>query len=726
MQQAYVELEVPGMEIRRVLSTRGEEALSTLFRYEVQAEIGLPIPDADTIIGTAATLTLCDRAKVTRTVTGVVAEASLRALDNQRGRATVIIRPNIWRQTLGRDCYASQDVTVVDVVDDVLADFPDPYRWELVRSYPKYPYRSQYREDDWTYVSRFLEEEGIYYYFDHEAGSTLVFCDDSTAAPDIEGGAILPWVRESAMLPELDAVTQLGPAGVAVPGRFTVRSFDLQRPTVQLENSDGGGKHEIYDAPGGGSPDESVLAARMSDQREAAAAAGAGVKGLAMSARPYPGRAFTVEGHPSDSLNARVLVTKITVEGDFHKPVSTTFAAIPAGTPYRPPRDTPRAKQAGLQMGKVVGLEGEEVHPDELARVRVILHWDRLGPHNEQGGTWMRVAQRQTPGSMLFPRMGWNVATFNEEGGVDAPSVIWRIHDGEKPPEYSLPGNMTRVVFKTDTVPADGTSNEIYFEDKAGAEEMFIHASRDMSYRIRDAKWETVRQDSLRVVGNQHQLDVGGSLQERVQGDQTISIGSCEKLEVMGHRVKTVSGNETETVGGSRTLKVGDSHLLSVNKNRDLSVGPAMIELTLGSISMAARDAVTLVGGAVAKLSTESISETAGLLSAQLIGGAKVELAKTNRTLDVTKTYQETVGGAIVLQSNAKYTDNADTIATWQVGALLDAQAPEVHIEANEKIQVKCGDSVLTIDQESIKLNATKLNLSAAHLDADTGAIEHN
>ena len=100
---------------------------------------------------------------------------------------------------------------------------------------------------------------------------------------------------------------------------------------------------------------------------------------------------------------------------------------------------TPEAKQAGLQLGNVIGPDGQEVHPDPLARVRVILHWDRLGTHDEKGGTWMRVAQRGAPGSMLFPRMGWNVATFNEEGTVDAPSVIWRIHDGEHVPRVPAP-----------------------------------------------------------------------------------------------------------------------------------------------------------------------------------------------------------------------------------------------------------------------------------------------
>src|SRR5262249_41733661 len=156
-------------------------------------------------------------------------------------------------------------------------------------------------------------------------------------------------------------------------------------------------------------------------------AAHAGVSGLAKSVRPTPGRVTEVEGHPLGRLDGRYLVTRVEVEGDDHRPCHTRFDAIRLDVPFRPLRKTPEPKQAGLQMGHVIGPDGQEVPPDELARVRCILWWDRAGHRDERGGTWMRVAQRATPGSMLFPRMGWNVATFNEEGAVDAPSVIWRI-----------------------------------------------------------------------------------------------------------------------------------------------------------------------------------------------------------------------------------------------------------------------------------------------------------
>jgi type VI secretion system secreted protein VgrG len=285
---------------------------------------------------------------------------------------------------------------------------------------------------------------------------------------------------------------------------------------------------------------------------------------------------------------------------------------------------------------------------------------------------------------------------------------------------------MTRVVFKTATVPGDGTTNEIYFEDAAEAEEMFIHASRDMTYRIRDLRSEIVGADSRRKVGNVHTLNVGQSLGERVIGDQAISIGTDEKLEVVGDRSKTVTQNEDETVGGSRTLKVGKTQSLAVSGNRQLTVGPAMIDLTLGSVAMNSRDAITLVGGAVCKLAGGDISESAGLASIQAVGGAKVEIAKQDRPLDVRKAYRQVVGGAIVLKTHGRYSDNADTTASWLVGGALDAEAPQLHVEAEKTLRIKCGNSVLTLTTDSIHLGADNVDLSGAHLDANTGTIEHN
>ncbi len=724
MSKDFVELEVEGLSVQTVRSMRGSEHISRLFHYELELDIDAPIPDPAAVVGKLAAVTMRDVAGGQRVVRAVVAEIELLALDVERGRAKLVLKPPVFRQRLGRDCYSFQDQTVVDVVKDVLADYTGAVRYELVRSYATFPYRAQYREDDWTYVSRLVEEEGIYYWFDHEDAS-VVFADDSTGAPDIAGVPVIQFTEASQMRPDQEAIVELGFAARFVPGKFSGRAFDMKRPDFKIESQTGDGSYEIYDAPGGTSPDPAVLAQRLSDARENAKSERSRISGLGHTARPVPGRAFTILGHPVARLDGRFLVISTEVEGNAKVAVSTRFVAQPIDTPFRPGRVTPEAKQAGLQLGLVVGEEGQEVHPEDHGRIRVILRWDRYGSRNEQGGTWMRIAQRCTPGSMLLPRMGWNVATFNEEGGVDAPSTVCRIHDAEHPPNYALPEHNTRVVYKTATTPGGGSHNEIHFEDKEGAEVMFINASKDQTIRVLDRKTEAIKNDHSREVVHDYELHVQNAITERVVGDQSLSIGRNESLNAQTRFSKGVQGNEQRTIGGNRSIKAGDTHGIMVNKNRTLNVGAAMFDLTLGTIGEQSRVNATLVGGATLKLANETMAEETTDVSVQAIGGLKLENAGVSRSLDVAGKMIEKVLGSMLVKSNGKFFDTVEDSSLWTAGSFT-GKAPDILIEAEKSIRISCGSAVMTLTEDTLSIEAPKLDMSGAHLDADAESIDHN
>ncbi len=724
----YCELSIEGVSVGLVRSMRGQEAVSTLFRYEVDVELGLPLPDLATVMGAEATLTMKDASGVERRVFGLVAEADIIAYDTARGGGgKFVIRPHAYRQSLGRDCVASQDMGALDVVRQILSDYTYPIRFEVVGSYPTYPYRVQYREDDWTYLSRLLEEEGIYYWFDHDANSEVVFADNSVSSPAITGNSVLSFVAANQMQPKQACVIEASFSSSAAPHVFTSRSFDLKKPDKTIEARVGSGPHEYYDAPGGGTHDPVILHSRVRVGLEGAHAAKASMNGATTSVALYPGRSFELMLHPVAALDGELFVTHVEVSTDSGKvPVTARFRAIRRDVPFRPPRTSKVAKQAGLQMGAVVGPDGQEVHPDSFGRIRVQAHWDRLGPGNEKGGTWMRIAQRGAPGSMLLPRMGWNVAFFNEEGGVDAPSTVCRIHDGDHPPEYDLPANKTRTVYKTATTPGGGSHNEIYFEDKGGAEEMFVHASHDMNVRTKDKKQENIFNDSLRHVGENYVLHVDASMTEKVFENQTVAVGANEDLTVHDKYTKSVTANETRTIGGSRSLKSAESHTGVVSGNRNLSVGAAQIDISLGQISTTVPHAITMVGGVVLRASAASILEDTTKLGFQLIGGARVDMAKLNHPLDVGKLLMETVGGTMFLKSSGKYLDTSEKTSSWTVLGALTADAPEVWTEATKKIVIKCGGSSITIIEGEIRIEADNLDLAGAHLDADTKGIVHN
>jgi type VI secretion system secreted protein VgrG len=708
-----------------LLSVKGREALSTLFRYEAIVEHRLPVPPAEELIGKDASLTLRSAGHA-RTTVGYVYAVRVLAYDNDKARLAFDLRPRAHAQTLGRDCYAFQDASVVDLIQDRVADVGMPVRYALGRSYEKAPYRAQYREDDWSFISRSMEEEGIYYWFDHEGGqTTLVFSDDSPSSDDLVGGAAIPFLHEGGMA-EGEQVHDFGSCSSVATHKFTRGSFDAKRPRLKITGQAGSGLLEVYDAPGGGPPTSDGCTRFATTSLEAATATKSTVRGASNSVRIVPGRVIEIVGHPLARLSGRYFVTEVEIEAPNKAEEGVTrFRALKVEVPFRPAAVTPSAKQAGIQMGVVIGPPGDEVYPNDLGEVRVQLHWDRTGKRDAGSGTWMRPAQRGAPGSMLIPRMTWNVATFNEEGAVDAPSVLSRIHDAEHPPAYPLPENKTRVVYKTATTPGGGSFNEIYFEDKAGREEMFVNASRDMSIYVQHQHRETVGNDHTRKIGNRHEKWVDGNDSHTVLANQTTTIGGNETLEVTKDRSKAVTGSETHTVGGSRKLNVGDAYAQSNASNRTLKA-PMMMDISLGNITQTAKISTTLVGGALVRLSASTIQEHCEKATLETVGGARIEISKGARGLDVMKNSLELVGGLYMVKTNGNFIDAAQKTNTWLVGGPMELKADEVIAEALEKVQIKCGDSVITVTTDEIRIEAKKIDVSGAKLDATSTSIDHN
>jgi len=735
--QEHVTLELDGVPVE-VVSVEGTEAISSLFRFDLLCHARATDPAPADLLGREGKLTLHDGSGLTRTVTGIVTDAESRHHDDGGATLRVSLRPAAYPLTLGRSCRVYQDLDVVGIARKILGQLPIHVRYETTGSYPKREYTAQYREDDWTFLSRLLDEEGIYVWFDHQdSGSTLVLADDSRGAPDLIGGAPVVFAPASGMHTTAEAIEEWATEVQVTPTRFTVASFDPRRPAFKVSATQGSGPLEVYGARGGGPDSPDVCGARARTRAEAATAEGGTAAGLSTSIRLIPGRVFEITDHPLSSFEGRYFLTEATYKidqrsrgdrsGDESRPYACRFRAIPAKEVFRSPLDMPKARQSGLQTGVVVGAAGEEIRPDPGGRVRVQHHWDREGARDEHAGKWMRVAQRGTAESMLLPRIGWTVLTFNEEGVLDAPSVLSRIFDGEHVPPYGLPDNKTRVVFKTATSPGGGSHNEIRYEDKDDAQEMFINASRDMSVLVLDLKRETVVRDSSRSIGVDQEHSVALAYSQQVGADQTVAIGASETVST-AKRTKNVSGNETITIGGKRSLKVGGTETLTVDSSRKLTVGSVMLDATLGDVTARAdKRRSILVGGAMVKAAAKSISEDVGIASAQTVGGAKLELVKKRRVLEVAKIYAETVGGAIILKTDEAYNDHADTTSAWTVGGLMQGEAPDLWVEAAKKIEVKCGSSTMTITTDSVEIKSDELDLSAAeNLDSFAELIKHN
>ncbi len=726
----YATMVIDGSPLE-VTQLEGRESISEAFAFTVTGRMDATSARAGEWSGADCTLVLNDGFGNARTLVGVAAEAE--ALVHDDGTAIVTVRfvPAAHLLRLGRDCRYFLEKDVRQIVTEVLGGVA--HRWELTQSYAVRNYTVQYREDDWTFISRLLEQEGIYYWFDHSAGSALVLCDDARGAPDLLGGASVRFLFDTGMTRDTEVIEEIGDRARAAPSQFTVHSFDPQRPDLAITGSVGSGPLEWFDAPGGG-PSEPAASQRQSAiLAQASYAAANGVSGVTTSGRVEAGRVLAIEEHPLAQFNARFLVTGVTTRitqrrrsgtDTDTRPLEISFDGIRDGVPYRSQARTPAAEQPGLQAGSVWGPPGEEIHPDPGGRVRVRLHWDRSrGP-----GWWMRVAQRGSNDSMQVPRVGWNVMTFADEGSVDAPSVLSRILDAEHPPPYALPDNKTRVVFKTATSPADGSSNEIYFEDTKGAEQMYIFASKDMNVLAQRTKSENVMRDQVRSVGNDHTLTVQTSRKTHVEGNQDTRIGGNETWEIGASNAENVTGNTTITIAGNRDLHVGSAHNIDVTGDRTLTVGAALIDTSLGDITAnGGKVKSLLVGGVDARMAKQSVTQQSGGLGLWTIGALKLRFSGKDQPTDVQEQLVEIVGGLFMCKTDGKYNDASTETQLWQAGATLEGQAPEVLVEAVEQIELVCGASVITIYPDRIEGVSTKLDLTqSSDVVIKTGTIKHN
>jgi type VI secretion system secreted protein VgrG len=223
-------------------------------------------------------------------------------------------------------------------------------------------------------------------------------------------------------------------------------------------------------------------------------------------------------------------------------------------------------------------------------------------------------------------------------------------------------------------------------------------------------------------------MTVAQNYRETVEANQTVTIAANETFAAEKSRTKTVGGDEAVTIGGARNIKTGGQHTTSVTLARKLSVGPAIIDVSLGQISADAHTAFhVLVGGAVVRLAKSGLQEECGKIGVQTIGAARVEIAGEQRTLDVRKMLFETVAGALVIRANKQFLDTADQKFSMKVGATLTTKAPDVWIEAQDEIVVKCGPTSIKVTKDKIELSTPKLDLSGATgIEHKTAVVEHN
>lgn len=560
---------------------RGEEAISRLFHFELDLEFGDSSVTAESLLGKGVTIRIKIGSDQGRFLNGLICRIAQAPSETRPNLHRADLVPSMWLLTRSTDCRTFQGLSVPGIVSKVLTERGlTDFELRLQRPYPALEYCVQYRETDFNFISRLLEDEGIWYFFEHTHAMHRLVLADSTA--EYRPCPVQPQAKFSRSAGKgggaPDAVTGWAIAHELRPSRYSTGAFNFETPSTNLgvsidsvKPSPVGSRPEVYDFPGRfktRADGETIVRTRIEEEEsQELIIRGAG------SCRPFTaGYRFELLDQPGSNRDgdnrAYVLVamrlqafepTYRSGSDEEQRPsYSNTFTCLPATVPFRPRRTTPRPVISGVQSAIVVGKAGEELWVDKHGRVKVQFHWDRQGKRDDNSSCWVRVAQNWAGkrwGTMFLPRVGQEVLVEFLDGDPDSPVVTGRLYNGENAPPYELPTDQTKSSIKSASSKGGGGSNELRFEDKKGSEQIFIQGERDLDFIVkRDAReWIgasrhlIVTANRLEQVKQDNHLKVGGNSVSEVAGAQSLSVAKDLYIKSGTHLV-------LET-GGSITLK---------------------------------------------------------------------------------------------------------------------------------------------------------------------------
>jgi type VI secretion system secreted protein VgrG len=571
-------------------SLTGREALSELFHFSVEVVAKVDqIISAKQLVGRRITAGFqTTESGLFRYVNGIISRFESTGGDKEFNAYTAELVPSLWLLTLNSNTRVFQNLSVVAILEAVMK----PYGMTLVNrthaTYPTLEYCTQYRETDFAFASRLMERWGIFYHFEHSANDhTLVLNDASSLSGQTPVQDLFHYAPEKSEMEGVYSyvIQQCTSTASLVTGKHTTWDYqflpyatDLKEPS-RSANPLGSNEHEFYDYLGTADSNfnrkkESLGEAREAEQflqnirRDATDATTLLLSG-ASNARPLqPGFTFQLEEHPLSDLNIKYLTTSVThsvlqLPPYRSRPVPDAeayrnhFTAMPSSIAYRPPQVTPKPMVHGLHTARVVVPEQADSHMDKWGRVCVQFHWDRIRKPNTVDNTLLRVAQPWAGkgwGSFFWPRVNDEVIVDFVEGDPDQPLVIGSVYNGTNTPKYDPAGQYTRSGFVTRSSLKGEASNanELRFEDKKDAEQIFINAEKDMDLRVEN--------DGRTFVGNDQHLIV--------KGKQLASVGGDKGVSVTGNYVEKITGGADRSVGQSCNEKIGANYSLQVGTNQ--------------------------------------------------------------------------------------------------------------------------------------------------------------
>ncbi len=557
------------------------------------------------------------------------------------------VRPWPWFLTRVRDNRIFQEKSAKEIIEEVFKDhgFSD-FEFKATDTLKKRTYCVQYKETDFDFISRLMEEEGLYYWFDHSGDREQMMIVDGRS-----GHSPLEKDAKATYKPRSDSTTgeyvaEFTKQRAVRTGKVTLDDYHFVTPKADLQvvqNQNTPSKHnhksyEIYDYPGRyrapdkGDTDLGKKYAMVWQEAEDTVAVQ--YRGAGNLPRIATGRTFTLEEHETKEFNKEYLVTEavhyIQTQSDYEQQTNRrdlalgpdpfpeemqgevyncTFGTVLAADPYRSERLTPWPKIPGLQTALVVGKAGEEIWTDEHGRIKVQFHWDRVGKKDEKTTCWVRVV---TPwsgknwGMIHIPRIGQEVVIQFEDGNPDRPICTGMLYNKDTMPPYTLPANQTQSGIKTNSSKGGGGFNELMFEDKKGEELVRFQAEKDYIGLTKNHSTVTIghpeTQNEASGDGDLHQtvknnvvetindgdrtftIETGSEIVE-IQTDKTVTIHNDKSETIDNNNTRDVGADDTHTIGGSQTTNVASNIATTAGQNIKIEAG-AEIELKVGPSSI--------------------------------------------------------------------------------------------------------------------------------------------
>ncbi len=722
------------------------EGMNDLFTMRASARAQRDEIKAADLIGSTADLTLQTGDGQTRAWNGFVTHLHEGPATSRGTRNYALtLRPKLWLLGQRSDCRIFLDQTSPQIVEMLCGEHGISAIDLRVTTQPApQHYSVQWNETDLAYLTRRLEEDGLFYWFEHKEGQhTLVVADHASGYSDGVGQ-----VRYAQGSADQDHISDWRRSFAFTPGKRAGRDWNFETPSsvpssfqASFVSLPGNADHELYEYPGrflDTSAGEAMLGHRMaSTEADYERVAGrSSVRALA------PGQRFTPHdvGRPSDSYDAQVIAqirhtaTNPSYETGAGTPsYDNDFSVMPARVPATPHRETPRPKIVGSQIALIAGPSGEEIHTDQYGRVKLTFPWDRRAKGDGSDTCWVRVGQPWaggTWGHQVIPRVGMEALISYQDGDPDRPFVLALVPDPTNSVPYGLPDNKTRMVMRSNSYKASGF-NEMTFEDKGGQENMFFHAQKDHTQKIENNQTNSVGANHSNVVGQNQALTVGQNQTQEIGGSANMTVGATGggALALMA----PFAGMAGQTAGmlGQALGAAGGGGLAALG-----SMMPQLASSVIGMLGQAGQQAQSNVGNGPSPRpdAGTALSQAGGALgqaaqSLFSLPGMMNTIVGSMRTDHVGVAHAMQIGTSQALNIGSTKLENVGKASGLSVGEQYNIEVGKtMTITVGDTLVIAVGASSLTMDKDgNVTLSGKNFTYSFSdHIQAFSKLIDLN